>query len=82
VADSLIPLRIAAALAYGRLIERGRPMSARELNEQLELMATILRTAIPAQDRVGDEVSVATLFEAVERLRRDGAVQSSGMMPR
>ncbi len=80
--DALIPLQIAAALAYGRLVERARPMSARELNEQLELMATILRTAIPAQDRLGDEMSAATLFGAVERLRRDGAVQSSEMMPR
>jgi hypothetical protein len=82
VVDSLIPLRIAAALAYGRLMERARPMSARELNEQLELVATILRTAIPPQGLTGDEVSVAALFEAIERLRREASVQSSEMMPR
>jgi hypothetical protein len=80
--DNMIPLRVAAALAYGRLVERGKPVSSRELNEQLELMTTILAAAIPLPHRRDGQVSVAALFEAIERLRRDGSVHSSEMMPR
>jgi hypothetical protein len=81
-ADDLIPMPIAAALAYGRLVRPAMPPSPRELNEQLGFMVTILTTAIPAQDRADGKVSVPVLFEVIERLQREAAVQSSEMMPR
>lgn len=81
-ADDLIPIHIAAALAYGRLVQRAQPPSPRELNEQLDVMTTILTAAIAPQDRVDGKVSAAALFDAIERLRREAAVQSSEMIPR
>jgi hypothetical protein len=73
-ADDLIPMRIAAALAYGRLVQPAQPPSPRELSEQLDVMITILTAAIPVGDRVDGKVSAAALFEVIDRLRREAAV--------
>jgi len=81
-ADDLIPMRIAAALAYGRLVQPAEPPSPRELNEQIDVMTTILTAAIAAGDRVDGKVSAAALFDAIDRLRREAADQSSEMIPR
>ena len=81
-ADDLIPMSVAAAVAWGRLMPPTLHPSPRELSEQLAVMSTILAAAIPASERVDGAVRGAALFEAVERLRREAAAQSSEIMPR
>ena len=80
--DDRIPIAVAAALAYGRLVQPSRLPSPRELNEHLEVMATMLAAAIPAPDRLDGKVRAAALLEAIEKLRRDAATHSSEIIPR